>query len=264
MKQRRIHRLKYFVILLLCILVSIPSGAVEKIHLVFIGNSITYGATLSSPSTQAPPVMVGHQIYSYTHIPTLVSNCGISGYTTLDFLPGKKQYTVALNAGRNYAAQNNGPVYFSIMLGTNDSAEKGPNGSPVSPSTYKQNIKKIIDGLHAAVPKAKFLLNYPIWYSPNTYNGAKYLQAGLDRLNSYTPVLDEIISEYASSNKGMVYAGTKDAYKYFENNKSCFTAENGNAGVFYLHPNAEGAKMLASFWSERIEKMLSDDGIGKF
>lgn len=250
--------------LLLCLLACIPSAAKEKIHLVFIGNSITYGATLSSPSTQAPPVIVGHQIYKRTRNATLVSNCGVSGITTFGFLPGRNAYNNALTAGKKYAADNNGPVYFSIMLGTNDSAEKGTEGAPVSTATYKQNIKKIIDALHKEVPQAKFLLNYPIWYSPNTHNGATYLQAGLDRLNSYHPVIDNIVSEYAASNPGMVYAGEKSAYGFFENNTEYFTSEAGNSGTFYLHPNATGAVKLAEYWSGSIMKMLADDGIDEY
>lgn len=35
-----------------------------------------------------------------------------------------------------------------------------------------------------------------------------------------------------------------------------FTPEKGNAGIFYLHPNKEGAKILGRFWAEAIMKAL--------
>ena len=46
-------------LLLLGIFVYLSAAAKDKIHVVFIGNSITYGATLADPSTQAPPVITG-------------------------------------------------------------------------------------------------------------------------------------------------------------------------------------------------------------
>jgi chromosome segregation protein len=57
-------------------------------------------------------------------------------------------------------------------------------------------MKAIIEKLIEEVPGCKILLNYPIWYSPNTHNGGTYLQEGLDRLYSYYPIIDSIIEEY--------------------------------------------------------------------
>ena len=251
-------------VLLLCMLAgSTASMASDKIHVVFIGNSITYGATLSSPSTEAPPVITGQQLYKRTRVATRVKNCGVSGITTFGFLPGRSAYNTAVAAAAEFA-QEQGPLYFSIMLGTNDSAEKGPEGAPVSTDTYKNNLKSIIDSLKAKFPQAKFILNYPIWYSPTTHNGATYLQAGLDRLNSYHPVIDNIVSEYSSSDPGKVYAGSKDAYSFFENNTQYFTSEEGNSGTFYLHPNAQGAVKLAGFWTDAIMQVLATDGIDEY
>ena len=251
-------------VLLLCMLAgSTASMASDKIHVVSIGNSITYGATLSSPSTEAPPVITGQQLYKRTRVATRVKNCGVSGITTFGFLPGRSAYNTAVAAAAEFA-QEQGPLYFSIMLGTNDSAEKGPEGAPVSTDTYKNNLKSIIDSLKAKFPQAKFILNYPIWYSPTTHNGATYLQAGLDRLNSYHPVIDNIVSEYSSSDPGKVYAGSKDAYSFFENNTQYFTSEEGNSGTFYLHPNAQGAVKLAGFWTDAIMQVLATDGIDEY
>lgn len=247
-------------LLLLGIFVCLSAAAKDKIHVIFIGNSITYGATLADPSTQAPPVITGQLLEKRTKCTVKIKNCGVSGITTYGFLPGRGAYNNAVSGGEEFSKEE-GPLYFSIMLGTNDSAEKGPEGSPVDTETYKENIKKIIDALHTKFPKAKFILNYPIWYSPTTHNGATYLQAGLDRLKSYHPVIDNILDEYASFNPGMVNAGLKEAFDFFEGNNDFFTSESGNSGTFWLHPNAQGAVKLAGFWTDAIMKVLATDGI---
>lgn len=247
--------------LALSALLCIP-GIVAKanVHVVFIGNSITYGATLANPATQAPPIIVGQLLRKQLATEVEIKNCGVSGYTTFNFLPGQAQFNAVVSAAREMR-KTSGPIYFSIMLGTNDSAEQGPLGSPVSTSTYKSNMTKIINRLHEGFRNAKFIVNYPIWYSPNTHNGSVYLQAGLARLKTYHPIIDEIVSEYAKTNPGMVVAGSKEAFSFFEGNTEYFTAEAGNSGTFYLHPNAGGARKLAEFWAASIAELAKADGV---
>jgi hypothetical protein len=143
------------------------------------------------------------------------------------------------------------------MLGTNDSAVKGTNGSPVSTENYKGNLKTIIDKLLLQFPDSKVVLHRPTWYSPNTYNGAIYLQEGLNRLNDYFPKIKELISYYSSIYPNRVYLGDTDAYAYFEKNFiKNMKPEKGNAGTFYLHPNIKGAKNLGKFWAKAILKCI--------
>ena len=233
-----------------------PVKPTDNINLLFIGNSITAGATLSSPSSQAPPIVCGQLVGEATGVTTNVYNGGHSGITTLGFLPGRDDFTRVLAAAKAYQRNNGGLIYFSIMLGTNDSACSGTEGAPVSPETYGTNIKKIIDALIAGVPDCKILLNYPIWYSPSTHNGARYLQEGLDRLHSYYPILDAIVEEY-----DQVYAGDRAVWDYFEDNKVLFTSENGNSGTFYLHPNQYGATRLAEVWAHSLLQLIEADGV---
>lgn len=84
-------------------------------------------------------------------------------------------------------------LVFSLMLGTNDSAIKGPNGSPVQPAQYKTNVKVIADELLALYPDSRIVLHRPIWYSPNTYNGAMYLKEGLNRLERYFAEINQLV-----------------------------------------------------------------------
>ncbi len=233
-----------------------PIDPKDNINLLFIGNSITYGAGLGNPATEAPPAVCRSLIETATGVTTNLYNGGHSGITTLGFMPGRDDFTRAVNAAKNFQKNNGGLIYFSIMLGTNDSACSGTEGAPVSTSTYKANIKAIIDGLINAIPTCKILLNYPIWYSPNTHNGATYLQEGLDRLYSYYPIIDAIAEEY-----GQVTAGNREVWNYFEDNKVLFAAESGNSGTFYLHPNANGAKRLAEVWSRSLLEIIAGDSI---
>lgn len=233
-----------------------PVDPKANINLVFIGNSITAGATLSNASTQAPPIIARSLVQQATGITTNVFNGGHSGITTYGFLPGRDDFTKVTNAAGAFVRNNGGLLIFSIMLGTNDSACTTTEGAPVSPQTYMENLKKIIDGLIEKCPTCKIILNYPIWYSPNTHNGAKYLQEGLDRLRSYYPYIDEVIASY-----DQVYAGNPYAWEYFEDNKVLFTAENGNSGTFYLHPNALGAQHLAEVWTNSILDVLKNEGV---
>lgn len=233
-----------------------PVDPKATINLLFIGNSITAGATLSSASTQAPPILCRKLIADATGVTTNVYNGGHSGITTWGYLPGRDDFEKLVKAAKNYQQNNGGLIYISIMLGTNDSACTTTEGAPVSTDTYRANMKKIIDKIIEEVPGCKILLNYPIWYSPSTYNSAKYLQEGLDRLHSYYPILDDIVEEY-----DQVFAGNRGVWEYFENNTELFTRENGHSGYFYLHPNLTGANRLAEIWANSLLELIQADGI---
>ena len=230
--------------------------AVTNINLLFIGNSITAGATISNAASLAPPVMCSNAVQEATGIKVNFYNGGHSGITTGGFLPGGRDFTNVANKAREFK-DNKGPIYFSIMLGTNDSSYGSANGGGhVGNEEYKANLKKIIDKLIETVPTCKILLNYPIWYSPNTHNGARYLQESLDRLRNFYSVLDSIVEEY-----DQVYPGNRIVWEYFENNKTLFTQENGNSGIFQLHPNALGAQRLGEIWAKSLLEIMEADGI---
>lgn len=233
-----------------------PVNPRENINLVFIGNSITAGATLSDAASQAPPIICRQLIEEATGVTTHVFNGGHSGITTLGFMPGRDDFTKVSNAARALTNSNGGLLYFSIMLGTNDSAISGTEGAPVSPETYRDNMRTIIDSLIARFPTCKIVVNYPIWYSPNTYNGARYLEEGLNRLHSYFPIIDELVAS-----NDQVFAGDSGSWDFFAYNKALFTAESGNAGTFFLHPNVNGAKRLAEIWCRSLLQLIEADGI---
>ncbi|MDR2956178.1 MAG: GDSL-type esterase/lipase family protein [Prevotella sp.] len=245
----------------LCLLVTVSIFAQndkKDLHIIFIGNSITQGSLLEHPDKEAAPVKACEYLEKQEKVKSIkYINCGRSGATTVDFLPASQSLFNNVTKAADELYQKNIPCIFSIMIGTNDSAEKGPNGSPISPVQYYTNMKVIIDELQSLYPSAAFVLHYPIWYSPNTYNSSIYLQAGLNRLQSYHSIIDKLIADYAQKSPNLLFKGDTEGFEYFKANyETEFTPENGNAGIFYLHPNKSGATKLGKFWGKAIYNIV--------
>lgn len=252
---------KWVLVLLFCI-VSLSGFAQKKnLNIVYIGDSITQGVQLDNPDKEAPPATATVWLRKQKGLGKVeFSNQGVSGFTTVDFLPSTN--TVFPKADKAALALNSedAVLVFFIMLGTNDSAITGPNGAPVSPEKYHDNLKIIIDSLSQHFPESKFVIQKPIWYSPNTYNGSMYLQEGLSRLQSYFPQIEKLVSEYKSANPGHVFTTDTKAFDYFSQHYSTdLIPEQGHEGIFYLHPNSKGAVMLGQFWGEAIYKNIMDN-----
>jgi lysophospholipase L1-like esterase len=235
-----------------------PKGQKLDLDIVFIGNSITYGANLENPKQDAPPVVVSEILRKKTGINSVqFSNQGRSGFTTLNYLPDSPAFAEVIQATKLLYANPEHTLVFSIKLGTNDSAISGPKGAPVSKEDYRKNMKTIIDELLRQFPDAKVILQQPIWYSTNTYNRSKYLAEGLARLQSYFPELKSLVKSYSATNKNQVFMGDQKGFSYFRKNYlTDLVAEKGQQGTFYLHPNPKGAAQLGSFWAEAIYKIL--------
>lgn len=230
-------------------------AAKDAVNVVFIGNSITAGATLKNSKVDAPPYKVGKMLGEKTGCTVNVTNCGASGSTTFDWLPGKGNFKRAFDAAAKYQ-QEGGQLVFSICLGTNDSAQDRCNGAPVNPDVYAANLRSIILELLIHYPLAVYVVNYPLWYSPNTHNGANYEAPGLARLQTYYPILNTLVARFRQE-QFPVYGGNDGVFKFFENKTELFTPENGQKGVFHLHPNLEGGTALAEIWTNALVDALT-------
>jgi lysophospholipase L1-like esterase len=259
MRHLKRHTYKIILITLLFAISIIDLSAQSKqnLNIVFIGNSITFGSGLADPTTQSPPVVASNYLRQQTNIGAVnFSNQGHSGFTTVDFLPTAKAFAKVEEAAQAFTDKQ-ALLIFSVKLGTNDSAIDGPNGAPVSPADYKQNLKVIADSLLNEFPGCIIIFQHPIWYSPNTYNGAKYLAEGLARLQSYMPQIDRLVADYAVSHPKQVFIGDKKGFAYFEKHHlTDFQPEEGHQGTFYLHPNKAGAIALGTFWGEAIDNVV--------
>lgn len=230
-----------------------------ELNIVYIGNSITQGAIMEAPQHNAPPSQASLWLQKQPGIAAVeYSNQGAGGRTSVDFLPASQTFFLKVKQAADLFKDNpHTTLIFSVMLGTNDSAVKGPNGAPVSPQQYYTNVKVIIDELLSLYPKCLVILHRPTWYSPNTYNGAIYLKEGLQRLESYLPQLQTLVSQYGQSHPHRIFLGDTEAFDYYKNNYlTDLYPEEGEAGTFYLHPNKKGAARLGEFWGKAIYRVV--------
>ena len=229
------------------------ANKIKTCNVIYIGNSITAGAGHKESLKSAPPVISAQILEKKLGKDVNFRNCGRSGATTLDFVPShNRDFKRVEKAVKEIQDISQEPIIFSIMLGTNDSASTRCYGAPASNAQYKKNLMDLISRLRKMAPGAIFVLQRPIWYSPNTYNGAMYLTAGLKRVTDYANVLLEIAQQEKD-----VFVGDYEAFDFFKQHyRKYMFAENGNAGVFFLHPNEDGAKELAKFWSKGIVNAL--------
>src|SRR4051812_12754363 len=112
--------IKVFAILFLLIN-SYPLFAQKKnLNIIYLGDSITQGAYLTDPGNEAPPAIATKWLRRQKDIGKVeFSNQGVSGFTTVDFLPSTN--TVFPRADKAALALNgkDATLVFFIMLGTN-------------------------------------------------------------------------------------------------------------------------------------------------
>ncbi|WP_114781758.1 GDSL-type esterase/lipase family protein [Botryobacter ruber] len=262
MKHHKYHPYFLLLVLQLCLLSGEQLFAQQQkdLNIVFIGNSITRGSGLANRETEAAPVHAVAYLQHHRKIGEVkYSNQGVGGYTTVNFLPATNTaFRNVTKAADAFSADSQATLVFSIMLGTNDSAIEGPKGAPVTPAEYRTNLKALADQLLTDYPNSVLVFHRPLWYSPNTQNsGAKYLQEGLNRLQSYYPELEALVASYRTSHPDRVFLGDKKASGFFrKHHQSLFQHEKGKQGIFYLHPNKEGAVKLGQFWGKAIRKAV--------
>ena len=245
--------------------VNLRSGqaAQRSYNIVFIGNSITFGAQHERPELTAPPVQCAQWLSAQEGIDTVyIANCGRSGKTTYHFLPnaddvipaGDKTYfpEVLEKTGELVKAHSGLPLVFSIMLGTNDTVERTRN-KHTEPEAYAQNLCTLIDSLLKRWPDAHVVLNKPIWYWPDyvTKNGSVASKKSLKLLDTYYNMFAQVVSR---CKPGHVHIGDSDAYKYFEQHyQTDLNEEKDSRGrSYWLHPNEQGAGRLAEYWGKAL------------
>lgn len=239
------------------------SSAQQSANVVFIGNSITYGAQHQKPALTAPPVQCARWLSAQEDLDTVYfRNCGHSGKTTYHFLPNKVDVVPAgdptyfgdvVAKTRELVREHPGlPLVFSIMLGTNDTVER-PKNKHTTPDDYAKNLIVIIDTLLALWPDAHVVLNKPIWYYPDyvTKGGSIASKKSLKLLDTYYKMFWQVV---AKSQPGRVHIGDSEAYSYFEKHWKTDVVEEKDARgrSYWLHPNEQGAATLAQFWGKAL------------
>jgi lysophospholipase L1-like esterase len=239
------------------------SFAQQSANLVFIGNSITYGALHQQRELTAPPAQCARWLSAQSGIDTVYfANCGRSGKTTYHFLPrqadvvpaGDKTYFADVVAQTSCLvdAHPSLPLVFSIMLGTNDTVER-PKNRHTTPDDYARNLTMLIDSLLKLWPDAHVVLHKPIWYTPDyvTKGGSVASKSSLRLLDAYYRMFPQVVG---NCRPGHVHIGDADAYTYFEQHwQTDINEEKDSRGrSYWLHPNEQGAKRLAEFWGKAL------------
>ena len=239
----------------------------NDVNIVFIGNSITYGALHQQRDVTAPPAQCAKWLSEQEGVDSVYfRNCGRSGRTTYHFLPnaadvipaGDKTYfgDVVAKTSELVKQHPGVPLIFSIMLGTNDSVERKHN-SHTTPDDYVRNLVAIIDSLLTLWPDAHVVLNKPIWYTPDyvTKGGSIGSKQSQKLIGIYADRFRDVISRCKA---GHVHLGDKDAYDYFKKNwKTDINEEKDARGKSYwLHPNEQGARKLAEYWGKAILQVI--------
>lgn len=256
------------ILFLFCSIVLSSSFAQRSANVVFIGNSITYGALHQQREQTAPPVQCACWLIQQEEIDTVYfRNCGRSGKTTYHFLPNKADvipagdptyFSDVVSKTRELVnAHPSLPLVFSIMLGTNDSVERKHN-SHTTPDNYINNLCTIIDSLLTLWPDAHVVLNKPIWYYPDyqTKGGSIASKKSLKLLDTYYDCFAKIV---ARCKAGQVHIGDHEAYGYFKSHykSDVFEEKDARGKSYWLHPNEQGAKQLAAYWGKAILPVIN-------
>lgn len=258
-------RLPLSSLFLICCFLS--GFAQRSANIVFIGNSITYGALHEQRELTAPPVQCARWLCQQEDIDTVyIRNCGRSGKTTYHFLPspadvipaGDKTYfgDVVSKTRDLIEAHPSLPLMFSIMLGTNDAVERTKNPH-TAPADYVNNLTTIIDSLLRLWPDAHVVLNRPIYNSSDyvTKNGSVASKKSLKLMNTYYKLFPKIVRNCKA---GHVHIGDAEAYRYFKKHHrtDAFEEKDARGQSYWLHPNEQGAAQLARFWGKAILRVL--------
>lgn len=241
--------------------------AQRSANIVFIGNSITYGALHQQRELTAPPTQCARWLCQQEEMDTVYfRNCGRSGKTSYHFLPDAKEVIpagdmtyfgdVVAKTRELVKAHPSLPLIFSIKLGTNDAVERKHNAH-TEPDTYVKNLTVIIDSLLRLWPDAHVVLNRPIYNTSDyvTKNGSVASKKSLKMMNTYYEQLPKVVNNCKA---GHVHIGDTDAYDYFKQHykTDAFEEKDARGKSYWLHPNEQGAQKLAEYWGKALLSVL--------
>lgn len=238
--------------------------AQKDLSIVFIGNSVTYGAQHPEATRMqtCPPAQAAAWLMSQPEIGEVHwANNGVNGCTSYDFLPqqGKGLFAEALhNADSLEMAFPSAEMVFCISLGCNDTARR-PAYGPSTPGKYEENITLIVETLLARYPDAVVILNNSIAYMPGTHtqHGSRMM---FDLLTVFNDIEKDIVVKLSKTYGSHIRLGDTDGYDHFKSEAIYTTQmypEKGWQGsTFYLHPTPDGSHHLGVLWGKAILRNL--------
>jgi lysophospholipase L1-like esterase len=163
--------------------------ATDEVGIALIGDSVTYGATITTP----PDIYYGSAITrGKTGLPAIVYNHGVSSTTTADWVNSTNSASLA--SVISYL-QSQRVRIASILLGSNDAKTAGR----ISIANHKSNIATICSALNAA--GVTVILNRPPYLVPGSFGAwdqaavttylPGYWEAQLSLINGQTILLGD-------------------------------------------------------------------------
>jgi acyl-CoA thioesterase I len=190
---------------------SISTEVSSRMRVACVGDSITQGVGVTTPSENSYPVQLSKILAEGSE----VGNFGKSGATLIE--TGDRPYT---DTAQFIPSHDFNPNIVVIMLGTNDL--KPQNIAEID--RYISDYKTLITGYKNLTSKPIVYICYP----PPSYGSF----AGITNANILNVLLPKIQSVSIANNVTII-----DIYTALSNKKSLFPDT--------LHPNNEGARIIA-------------------
>ncbi len=210
---------KYF-LLSLFLLISVGIQAADTIRVACIGNSITYGSGIKNRDTDSYPAVLGQLLGDKYQ----VRNFGLSGRTLLN--KGDRPY---MNEKTFKVALNYQPNVVVIKLGTNDTKPQNWKFQ----SEFKQDLSAMVDSFQALSSKPRIFLCYPATAFSVTWGINDSII-----VNGVMPYVKAVSKEKKLK--------IIDLHKVTIGKSELFPDK--------IHPNAEGARILATTVFKAIKK----------
>ncbi|MDP9175619.1 MAG: hypothetical protein M3O30_17385 [Planctomycetota bacterium] len=186
------------------------------------------------------------------------SNQGVDGSASSDWLLSSANLNAAIAAMTSLVATT--PSAAQIFFGgewTNDCAQSGKSGSPISVAQNLINMKAITAALIAAFPNCYVFWDYPSWFSPNAVTSYVYGPAGLDLMLSYAP---NIPATVAVGPTRQVFAGDNSFGAMAAQDTSLMRSATGSNGNYELHYSPTGGTLKGQLWANVIESAFGLTG----
>ena len=217
----------------LCLLTIPVHSQAYKVRMAMVGNSITYGATLSNPATESYPAQLSQMLSTVYGDTVDIQNYGVSGRT---MMRSAENPIWIENAFKN--ALLSVPDICLIMLGTNDSK---PYRWASWGDEFLDDYLTMIDTFQFRNPDTKFIVCYPppIW--PQHEYGTTFDDKHNDSIlvTDIVPLIDTVVKR-----TGAVLI---DFHTPFKDSVLLFPD--------YLHPNVEGSRQMAKILFDTIQKI---------
>lgn len=201
---------------------QLPISA-QQVRFGFIGNSITIGTGLSSPTTECYPAQIGLMLAQKYGDTCEVRNFAVSGRTLLR----KGDYPI-WNEPDFQRALNYAPDILFVLLGTNDS--KPQNWEPYG-NEFLTDYRAMLDTFRWRNPHVKFIVCLP----PPAFGIVWGIRDSVIK-NYIIPLVDSVAKMYD--------ALLVDFYTPLIDSAVMFPDK--------IHPNAHGAKVMARIAFDKI------------